>query len=98
MLELGNLQDQELTDREGNTIIGIFDELVDATTQGATTSTAIADGLRTFEGTLEASAVAVSGVNIDEEAIDLIQLQRAYQASARYISTISELLDLLVNL
>ena len=58
----------------------------------------MADGLRVFEGTLDASAQAISGVNLDEEAIDMIMLQRTYQASARYISTLSELMDLLVNL
>jgi flagellar hook-associated protein 1 len=37
-------------------------------------------------------------VSIDEEAIKMITLQRIYQASARYIQSISELLDILVNL
>ena len=40
----------------------------------------------------------MSGVSIDEEAVKMMTLQRIYQASAKYIQTISELLDLLVNL
>jgi flagellar hook-associated protein 1 FlgK len=48
--------------------------------------------------TLEAQSQSVSGVNLDEEALDMIALQRTYQASARFISTISELLDILVNI
>jgi flagellar hook-associated protein 1 FlgK len=47
---------------------------------------------------LEAQSQSVSGVNLDEEALDMIALQRTYQASARFISTISELLDILVNI
>ena len=97
-LELVNLQDKALTDLNGRSIGGLYSQLIDLTTQGATTTSAVADGLRNFEGTLEASAQSVSGVNLDEEAIDMIQLQRAYQASARYISTLSELLDILVSL
>ncbi len=97
-LLLVDLQDQALSNHDGKTIGGIYQQLIDLTTQGATTTSAVADGLRTFEGTLEAAAASVSGVNLDEEAIDMIQLQRAYQASARYIGTLSELLDLLVNL
>lgn len=97
-ITLSELQDKALTDQEGRSIDGIYKQLIDLTTQGATTTASVADGLRTFEGTLEAGATAVSGVNLDEEAIDMIQLQRAYQASARYISTLSELLDTLVNL
>ena len=97
-LVLADLQDKVLGDQDGRSIGGIYRELIDLTTQGATTTASVADGLRIFEGTLEAGAQAVSGVNLDEEAIDMIQLQRAYQASARYISTLSDLLDILVNL
>ena len=97
-IQLSELQDRLLSAQGGRSIGGIYQQLVDGTTQGATTTASIADGLRTFEGTLQADAQAVSGVNLDEEAIDMIQLQRAYQASARYIRTVSELLDVLVNL
>ena len=97
-IQLSELQDRLLSAQGGRSIGGIYQQLVDGTTQGATTTASIADGLRTFEGTLQADAQAVSGVNLDEEAIDMIQLQRAYQASARYIQTVSELLDVLVNL
>ena len=97
-IQLSELQDRLLSTQGGRSIGGIYQQLVDGTTQGATTTASIADGLRTFEGTLQADAQAVSGVNLDEEAIDMIQLQRAYQASARYIRTVSELLDVLVNL
>ena len=76
----------------------MYDQLINQTTQGSTVAAAVADGLNVFEQTLDASAQAVSGVNIDEEAIDMILLQRIYQATARYISTLSELLDTLVNL
>ena len=41
---------------------------------------------------------AVSGVSLDEEAANLIRFQQAYEASARVISTINELLDTAVNL
>jgi flagellar hook-associated protein 1 FlgK len=42
--------------------------------------------------------MAISGVSLDEEAVRMITLQRAFQASARYIATISELLEILANL
>ncbi len=38
-----------------------------------------------------------SGVSIDEESINLIRFQRAYQASARVISAIDQLLDIVIN-
>lgn len=40
---------------------------------------------------------SVSGVSQDEETINLIQFQHAYQANAKMISTVDELLDVVIN-
>jgi flagellar hook-associated protein 1 FlgK len=40
----------------------------------------------------------ISGVSLDEEAIDLIKFQSAYEAAANLISVTSEMLDVLVSL
>jgi flagellar hook-associated protein 1 FlgK len=47
---------------------------------------------------LQTQQAAVSGVNADEETINLLQFQRAYQASARFIGVVDELMQTLVNL
>ena len=39
-----------------------------------------------------------SGVSLDEEAVMLIQFQRAYQAAARMISVLDDLTETTVNL
>jgi len=97
-LKLIALHDQALNGLGGASITGIYDRLINETAQGAASAAAIADGFRVFEQTLQAAAQAASGVNLDEEAIDMIMLQQVYQASARYIATLSELLDILVAL
>lgn len=40
---------------------------------------------------------AVSGVSIDEEAANLVEFQRSYQAAARVISTVDQMLEILLN-
>lgn len=40
---------------------------------------------------------SVSGVSLDEETVNLITYQRAYQANAKIISTVDELLDVVIN-
>ncbi|MEQ8210396.1 MAG: flagellar hook-associated protein FlgK [Lacipirellulaceae bacterium] len=95
---LSAFQNQALEDYEGSTITDLYDQLINSTTQGSTVASAVADGLRNFEQTLDASAQAISGVNLDEEAVDMILLQRTYQAAARYLSTLSELLDVLISI
>jgi flagellar hook-associated protein 1 len=47
---------------------------------------------------LENQRSAISGVSLDEEATNLIRYQRAYQASARVISTINELTNVAIDL
>lgn len=98
VLRLVALYDNSLTGLDGSSIRGIYDSIINSTTQGASIAQAVADGQRVFTGTLEAAFQGVSGVNLDEEAIDMMMLQRTYQAAARFISTLSDLLDILVNL
>ena len=46
---------------------------------------------------LEARREEVAGVSLDEEASNLIRYQASYQANAKYMTTISKLLDSLIN-
>ncbi|WP_291567732.1 MULTISPECIES: flagellar hook-associated protein FlgK [unclassified Clostridium] len=46
---------------------------------------------------LIASRNSVSGVNRDEEMINLIQFQHSFQANAKMISTVDQLLDVVIN-
>jgi flagellar hook-associated protein 1 FlgK len=46
---------------------------------------------------LTARVQEVSGVSLDEEATDMIRFQHAYQAAARVITTMDEILDTLIN-
>jgi|LSQX01.3.fsa_nt_gb flagellar hook-associated protein 1 FlgK len=40
---------------------------------------------------------SVMGVNIDEEMMDIIKFQQAFNAMARYITTVDEMLDRIIN-
>jgi flagellar hook-associated protein 1 FlgK len=40
---------------------------------------------------------AVSGVSLDEEATNLVRLQHAYQAAARFLTAVDQMLDRLIN-
>jgi flagellar hook-associated protein 1 FlgK len=40
---------------------------------------------------------SVAGVNLDEEAANMAKTQKAYQAAARMLTTMDELLDLVIN-
>ncbi len=96
--QLAEFFSRSLDGENGASLAERNEQLVNTVTQGATVAQAVADGLRVFEATLEGENQAFSAVNIDEEAIRMITLQRTFQASARFIQTITELLDTLINL
>lgn len=47
---------------------------------------------------LETERESVSGVNIDEELVDLQRYQQAFEAAARFIDTVQQLSNTLINL
>ena len=55
------------------------------------------EGQQTLLGYLEERYESISGVSIDEEVVNLVQFQKAYDANAKVISTITEMLDTIIN-
>lgn len=46
---------------------------------------------------LEVLRQSVMGVNLDEELVNLVKFQRAYESAARLLTTVDEMLDQLIN-
>ncbi len=53
---------------------------------------------RDVVGNLHARRESVSGVSLDEEAVELIRHQRAYEAGARFLQILNEITEITVNL
>jgi flagellar hook-associated protein 1 FlgK len=90
--------DQPLESAGNASLADKYSQMLNEITQGSSVASSVAEGFRTFEGTLQGQQQAVSGVSIDEEAVNMLTLQRIYQASAKYIQTVADLLDLLVKI
>lgn len=97
-VDLANFLDRPLNSQAGQPLSAIYDKLTGDLTQGAAVAKSVAEGARVFEDALSGQSLAVSGVSIDEEVVRMIAYQRAFQASAKYISALDDLLQLLVNL
>jgi flagellar hook-associated protein 1 FlgK len=95
---LAVLLNAPLDSQDGGTLSGKYEALVGTVTQNAAATRSATDGFRVFKNTLEGQKLATSGVNLDEEAVRMIAYQRSFQASARFIATINEVLNTLVNL
>jgi flagellar hook-associated protein FlgK len=48
-------------------------------------------------GQVDNARNALSGVNIDEEMVNMVQFQHAYDAAARFMTSVDEMLDTLIN-
>ncbi len=46
---------------------------------------------------LKTTRDSISGVNVDEELSDIIKFQHGYNAAAKFISTVNEMLDTIIN-
>jgi len=95
---LADFLNTPLNSQNGATITVLYDRLTAAVTQASAITTSSADGARVFTETLQAEKAAISGVSLDEEAVQMLAYQQAYQAAARIIAVISKLMEVLVSL
>jgi flagellar hook-associated protein 1 len=82
----------------GQTPIEAYSTLVGQVGSTTSNTSADADASASILQQLQDQNGSVSGVSLDEEASNLIQFQSAYQAAARVVSTINNLLLDAVNL
>lgn len=95
---LAGLLNAPLDSGDGSSLAELYEKFVGQVAQSSAAQQATTEGFRVFHDSLEAQHLSVSGVSLDDEAVRLMQYQRAYQAAARYIATLNELLDLLTSL
>jgi flagellar hook-associated protein 1 FlgK len=96
--QLANLRDALVLEGGSATLVDSWSHL--AFRVGRDTRAAI-DGLKAQQDIVEqidALRDSVSGVSLDEEAVQMIKFQRAYEANARFFSTVDQTLDVLFSI
>ncbi|WP_297417093.1 flagellar hook-associated protein FlgK [Clostridium sp.] len=76
------------------------DNFTSVTSTLGTAANTVSNKLTTSENlltSLKDQRTSVSGVSLDEEMTNLIEYQHAYQANAKVISTVDQLLDVVIN-
>lgn len=74
-----------------------FEGIVGTVASAAREANQLALGQMQLVQQLEQVRQSTAGVNLDEEMIDLTRYQRAFQAAARVIAVVDEMLDQLIN-
>jgi flagellar hook-associated protein 1 FlgK len=95
-LAFANLQNTTIVDGEkpidyySNLVSGLGNEISGATADNSAQNLVLTQ--------LQQQRSSVSGVSLDEEAVNLIQFQQAYAASARVVSTVDSLYSTLMSM
>lgn len=96
-LAVGRLREERLAELGNETIPAFYQALVAVVGSRAQEASARRDTSKLLLDQLRARRESVSGVSLDEEAIDLERFQQAYQAAARYIQVVNDLMDTLLQ-
>ena len=75
--QLATLLTAPLASQGSGSLTDAYDQLTGNVAAGSQSASAAADGFRGFQQSLESQHMAISGVNIDEEAVKMIEYQRA---------------------
>jgi flagellar hook-associated protein 1 FlgK len=85
------------TNQKGMTIGSYFKDTVNRLAVQTQEAKRIVKNHEALLSSLDESRTSISGVSLDEEMANMIQFQHAYQANAKIISTVDELLDVVIN-
>ncbi len=80
------------------TLASYMQEVLSQQGEDAANAESLNQGQQVVVNSLQEKFNSVSGVNIDEEMANLLQLQTAYGANARVLSTIKDMIDMLLNM
>lgn len=98
LLKLSQFIDKPIDGLNGISIDRFYTQLIGTTAQSGAAEESLSTGFQNFRDSLKTQREQNSGVSLDDEAIRIMNLQRAYQAAARIVSTIDQLLNTLLEM
>lgn len=94
---LAALRDVRVLNGGTTTLTEAWGQLVFAVGRDSAAATQEAETQEAIVTQIDVLRDQVSGISLDEEAMQMLKFQRAYEASARYFSAVSQTLDVLLQ-
>jgi flagellar hook-associated protein 1 FlgK len=93
---IADFESSPLDSLKGSSLKDSYQSMINGIASAAATAKTDADAAQSVQDTLEAQRQALSGVSLDEEAVNLMKQQRAFQGAAKLISTVDDLMKTLL--
>jgi flagellar hook-associated protein 1 FlgK len=97
-LALSQFASNPVTALNGQSLNDYYNSIVTNIGSKASAETAMSTSLNDYSQSLTAQQQQISGVSLDQEAIQIMQYQQSYTASAKMVTTIDQLFQALLNM
>ena len=95
-LAIAALEGQPVASLKGASLKDSYQALVNGIATSTAAAKTNAEASKSITDTLQAQRDALSGVSIDEEAVNLLKQQRAFQAAAKLITSVDDMMKTLL--
>lgn len=95
---IADLESTAVSSLNGSNLKDSYQSLINGIGAAANTAKTNAEATQSVTDTLESQRDALSGVSLDEETMNLMKQQRAYQGAAKLISTIDQMMQTLLQM
>ena len=97
-LAISAVRNEGVLDEGTQTMEGFYNEMLGDIGARSREAQTMADNNRLFAQQIENRRQSVQGVSLNDEASQLVLFQRAYQAAARAVSIIDDLMEVTINI
>lgn len=95
---IAGLENASLQSLSGTSLKDAYQSMVDGVAASSAAAKTSTEAAQQVQETLESQREGLSGVSLDEEAVNLMRQQRAFQGAARLVSVVDELMQQVLNL
>ncbi len=97
-LALSQFASNPISGLNGQSLNGYYNSIITDIGNKASAESAMSTSLNDYTQSLTSQQQQISGVSLDQEAIQLMQYQQSYTASAKMVTTVDKLFQTLLNM